>query len=66
MQVLVLIIMIVAIAFLAWVIDSAPFISASFKPFIKWILMVIVGALVLLWLLSMVGYGPGIGVIGLS
>lgn len=53
--VLLLVIELIILGFAAWLVESAPFIDASFKGFIKWILMALAAVLVVVFLLGLVG-----------
>lgn len=48
------------LGFIAWIVESAPMIDASFKAFIKWVLLAIAAVIIIVWLLGLVGYGSGI------
>lgn len=56
----VVVVAVLVLGFIAWIIDGAPMIDASFKGFIKWILLALAGLILIVWLLGLVGYGPGI------
>lgn len=60
--VIIIVALILGLGFLAWIVESAPFIDSSFKALTKWVLLVIAGLILIVWLLSIVGYGPGIGI----
>ena len=51
--------LLLAIGFVMWVINKAPFIDASVKPFISWAALAICG-FVLLWLLYGLVSGHGV------
>lgn len=59
-EILVFVAVIFFLGFLAWAVEGAPMVSASFKPFITWILIVLAGFITILFILGMIGYGPGL------
>jgi hypothetical protein len=44
-----LVVVLLVVGVLLWLVESAPFVSASIKPIIRWIII----AVVVLWLLSL-------------
>lgn len=57
MTLLGLIIWIVIIGFIAWLVTTAPFIDPQFKSVIKWLLIVVVAVLVIMFLIDLIGGG---------
>jgi hypothetical protein len=43
-----LLVVLIVIGILLWIVEQVPFISASFKPVIRWVMI----AVVVLWLLT--------------
>ncbi len=43
-----LVVILVAVGVVIWLVETAPFVSATMKPIIRWVVI----AVVLLWLLS--------------
>jgi hypothetical protein len=60
MTLLNLIVWILIIGFVAWLISTAPFIEATFKAIIKWLLLVAVAFVVISFLVHALG-GPELG-----
>lgn len=44
-----LVVILLVVGVLVWLIEQAPFVSASIKPLIRWVII----AVVILWLLSL-------------
>lgn len=44
-----LVVILLIIGVLLWVVESAPFVSATIKPIIRWVILVVV----VLWLLTL-------------
>jgi len=44
-----LVVILLVVGVLVWLVESAPFVSASVKPIIRWVII----AVVILWLLSL-------------
>lgn len=57
MTILSLIVWLLILGFVAWLVSIAPIIDATFKNFIKWILVVIGAVMVLMFLLGIVDDG---------
>lgn len=60
MSILTLLVALVVLGFFAWLAITAPFLEATFKEFIKWVLIALAGVLVIVYLLSLIGQGPAI------
>jgi hypothetical protein len=43
-----LLVILIAVGIVLWLVDTAPFVSATMKPIIRWVVV----AVVLLWLIS--------------
>lgn len=48
-------VVLVVVGFLLWVVESAPFISATMKPMLRWLLIVVAGFICIALLLKLVG-----------
>lgn len=53
--VITLVVELIVLGFAAWLVDTAPFIEAQFKQIIKWVLIVVAGLLVAIFLLGLFG-----------
>ncbi len=59
-SVVVVVVVVFVLGFLAFIVESAPMIDASFKAFIKWVLLAVAALVLIVWVLSLVGVGTGI------
>lgn len=55
-----ILLLLVILGILAFVFSRATFIDAEFKELIKWVLIVIGAVAIVIWILSLVGVGPGL------
>lgn len=53
--VLILVVELIVLGFAAWLVETAPFLDATFKQFIKWVLIVVAAVLVVVFLLGLFG-----------
>lgn len=58
MSFILLIVVLVVLGFAAWAIETAPFLDSTFKAAIKWLLIVLAGVFVLVYVLALIGQGP--------
>lgn len=55
-----LIIVLVVLGFASWAVGTAPVLDATFKAIIKWLILVLGGLAILLFVLALFGVGPGL------